>query len=52
MSSLSMIGDETYTELLDGVRREFPSQQALELLVQRVIDKPVLELFSKLKDAD
>ena len=39
---------KTYTDLLDGVRRGFPSQEALELLAQRVLDKPVIE---KLKDA-
>ena len=35
--------DKTYTDLLDGVRRGFPSQEALELLAQRVLDKPVIE---------
>ena len=43
--------DKTYTDLLDGVRRGFPSQDALELLAQRVLDKPVIEKFNELKDA-
>ena len=43
--------DKTYTDLLDGVRRGFPSQEALELLAQRVLDKPVIEKFNELKDA-
>ena len=40
--------DKTYTDLLDGVRT---SQEALELLAQRVLDKPVIEKFNELKDA-
>ena len=43
--------DKTYTDLLDGVRRGFPSQEALELLAQRVLDKPAIEKFNELKDA-
>ena len=43
--------DKTYTDLLDGVRRGFPSQEALELLAQRVLDKSVIEKFNELKNA-
>ena len=38
--------DTTYTDLLDGVRRGFRSQEALELLAQRFLDKPVIEKFN------
>ena len=38
----------TINDLLDGVRRGFPSQEALELLAQRVLDKPFIEKFNKL----
>ena len=48
---LTIKSDKTYTDLLDGVRRGFPSQEALELLAQRVLDKPVIEEFNELKDA-
>ena len=41
--------DKIYTDLLDGVRRGFPSQEALELLAQRVLDKPVIEKFNELR---
>ena len=43
--------DKTYTDLLDGVQRGFPSREALELLAQRVLDKPVIEKFNEVKDA-
>ena len=41
-------GDKLYTDMLDGVRRGFPSKQAISLLTQRVFDVPVLEKYEQL----
>ena len=38
-----------YTEILDGVRRGFRSEQAVSLLTERVFDVPVLEKYEQLK---
>ena len=42
--------DKTYTDILDGVRRGFPSKEAIELLAERVLDKPVIDKFNELRD--
>ena len=42
-------GDKLYTEILDGVRRGFRSEQAVSLLTERVFDVPVLEKYEQLK---
>ncbi len=42
-------GDKLYTDILDGVRRGFPSKEAISLLTKRVFDVPVLEKYEQLK---
>ncbi|XP_064399479.1 ATP-dependent DNA helicase PIF6-like [Halichondria panicea] len=42
-------GDKLYTEILDGVRRGYPSEQAVSLLTERVFDVAVLEKYEQLK---
>ena len=42
--------DSTYTNILDAVRRGFPTEQAIKLLRERVITKPVVDKFNELKN--
>ena len=42
--------DDTSTNILDGVRRGFPSEEVIELLAERVLDKPVIGKFNELRD--
>ena len=42
--------DKTYTDILDGVRKGFPSKEAIQLLAERVLDKPVIDKFNELRD--
>ena len=42
--------DPTYRKILDEVRRGFPSEEAIRVLNERVIDKPVVDKYNELKD--
>ena len=42
--------DEAYTNILDKVRRGFPSKEAIKLLSERVIEKSVVDIYNELRD--
>ena len=42
--------DKLYTDILDGVRRGFPSVEALTKLNEKVFQKPIVEMYNQLKD--
>ncbi len=42
--------DVVFADVLDGVRKGFPSEEALHLLQQRVFNKPVLEMYNQLSE--
>ena len=42
--------DRLYTGLLDGIRKGFPSDEAITMLRERVLQKPVLEMYNQLSD--
>ena len=42
--------DSVYTDILDSVRRGFPSEKAIIQLKERVFQQPVLEMYNQLKD--
>ena len=41
--------DITYTNILDEVRRGFPSEKAIKQLNKKVIEKPVVHIFNQLE---
>ena len=42
--------DRLYTDMLDGIRKGFPSDEAITMLRERVLQKPVLEMYNQLSD--
>ena len=42
--------DKLYTDILDRVRRGFPSVEALTKLNEKVFQKPIVEMYNQFKD--